>query len=162
MSDNYEVRRQLINTLKNVKNNEEVASIFTELLKKWPYNFKEIMLEIFADAEIPEKFRIVAVQFLRPFVEEDITFLRKALWHESERVRRIAGMIINEVLESKGVNIKGIFAKGPYKYEVYTAETIRAAREFLSDQQVNEPRYYIEVETPEGMVGRDIKGMYEQ
>ncbi len=47
-------------------------------------------------------------------------------------------------------------------YEMYVAATKAQARAFLETQSVDREFYYIVVETPEGNVGLDIQGMYEE
>lgn len=50
--------------------------------------------------------------------------------------------------------------KGGNTYEVYNAINMSIAKSFLINKVAPEPYYYIEVETPEGNVGKDIRGMY--
>lgn len=45
-------------------------------------------------------------------------------------------------------------------YEVYRASSAESARNFLKSKKVNERKYYIKVETPEGNWGVDIDGLY--
>ena len=45
-------------------------------------------------------------------------------------------------------------------YEEYKAGTAAIARRFLLTKQVMEPAYYIVVETPEGVWGIDVEGLY--
>ncbi len=45
-------------------------------------------------------------------------------------------------------------------HERYRARSREEAVSFLKSETVTKPLYYIEVETPEGIFGRDIKGMY--
>ncbi len=44
---------------------------------------------------------------------------------------------------------------------IYKATMKPAAVEFLKNQKINEMYFYIEIETPEGSVGKDIDGIYE-
>lgn len=48
-----------------------------------------------------------------------------------------------------------------FTYEVYRAKSKQQALAFLKTKEVHKKLYYIEVETPEGIFGRDIDGMYE-
>ena len=45
-------------------------------------------------------------------------------------------------------------------YTVYSAPSKEAALAFLESQKVNKEYFYIEVETPEGPVGKDKMGIY--
>jgi hypothetical protein len=45
-------------------------------------------------------------------------------------------------------------------YEVYRAADAESAKSFLHGKEVNENKYYIKVETPEGNWGADIDGLY--
>ncbi len=45
-------------------------------------------------------------------------------------------------------------------YELYRAKDAASAKEFLESKTVEENKYYIEVETPEGHWGTDIYGLY--
>jgi DNA-directed RNA polymerase subunit RPC12/RpoP len=45
-------------------------------------------------------------------------------------------------------------------YEEYKAGNAEIARRFLLTKQVTEPAYYIVVETPEGVWGTDVEGLY--
>jgi len=45
-------------------------------------------------------------------------------------------------------------------YEEYKADRAEIARRFLLTKQVIEPAYYIVVETPEGVWGADVEGLY--
>ena len=47
-----------------------------------------------------------------------------------------------------------------YTYEIYKAPNREQALAFLKGKTVTQPMYYIEVETPEGTFGRDLKGIY--
>lgn len=47
-----------------------------------------------------------------------------------------------------------------FTYEVYRAESKDEAMKFLKKKVVNKKRYYIEVDTPESTVGKDIMGIY--
>lgn len=55
---------------------------------------------------------------------------------------------------------KGIRKQNNYTYEDYTALTAEAARFFLEQTTVNQPLYYVMVQTPEGEWGRDKDGMF--
>ena len=46
-------------------------------------------------------------------------------------------------------------------YEVYEAGSMELARQFLAGISVSTPRYYVVVETPDGVFGRDHHGGYE-
>ncbi len=46
-------------------------------------------------------------------------------------------------------------------YMEYEASSLDEARTFLETQEVSAPRFYIEVYTPEGGIGKDIDGTYE-
>jgi len=46
-------------------------------------------------------------------------------------------------------------------YERYEAESASDALAFLETRTVTERHYYVEVQTPEGLVGKDIKGVYK-
>jgi uncharacterized membrane protein YhaH (DUF805 family) len=50
--------------------------------------------------------------------------------------------------------------KGQYTYEYYSASSAREAQQFLSTRTVTLPMYYIQVETPEGVWGRDKDGLF--
>ena len=45
-------------------------------------------------------------------------------------------------------------------YEVYKGSDAESAKDFLKNKKVNENKYYIKVETPEGNWGVDIDGLY--
>ena len=45
-------------------------------------------------------------------------------------------------------------------YEVYKARNAGSAKNFLKSKKVNENKYYIKIETPEGNWGVDIDGLY--
>jgi hypothetical protein len=45
-------------------------------------------------------------------------------------------------------------------YEVYAADTLAEAHSFLEKVAVHEPRSYVVVETPEGVLGKDCGGVY--
>lgn len=45
-------------------------------------------------------------------------------------------------------------------YEVYKGSDAESAKDFLKNKKVNENKYYIKVETPEGNWGIDINGFY--
>ncbi len=47
-----------------------------------------------------------------------------------------------------------------YTYQVHRAKNKQQALAFLKSKVVKKELYYIEVETPDGTFGRDIKGMY--
>ena len=47
-----------------------------------------------------------------------------------------------------------------FTYEIYNAPNREQALAFLKSKVVNKPMYYIEVETPEGIFGRDLNGIY--
>ncbi len=47
-------------------------------------------------------------------------------------------------------------------YEVYAAEKKADALAFLKFKSVHKPNFYIVVDTPEGNIGRDINGIYEE
>ena len=51
---------------------------------------------------------------------------------------------------------------GVLTYEVYKGHTAQEAREFLATKTVDQPLYYIVVETPEGNWGKDIQGLYKE
>ncbi|MDR0725205.1 MAG: hypothetical protein LBF59_04255 [Prevotellaceae bacterium] len=50
--------------------------------------------------------------------------------------------------------------KGKYTYEYYGAKSAKDARQFLSSCEVTQPLYYVQVETPEGVWGKDIEGLF--
>ncbi len=45
-------------------------------------------------------------------------------------------------------------------YEVYTASSKADARSFLENYKITKQHFYVEVETPEGPLGKDIMGIY--
>ncbi len=45
-------------------------------------------------------------------------------------------------------------------YETYRGQDAESAKAFLMTKRVDEPQYYIVVETPEGNWGLDVKGLY--
>lgn len=47
-------------------------------------------------------------------------------------------------------------------YRIYKAADAASAKEFLKENPVNRPTYYVIVETPEGNWGRDIDGIYKE
>lgn len=49
-----------------------------------------------------------------------------------------------------------------FTYEVHSGSTKQEAVEFLEQQVVSEPSFYIVVETPEGNWGKDIAGIYDE
>ena len=49
-----------------------------------------------------------------------------------------------------------------YTYEKYSSISVDQAIAFLNTRAVSYNFYYIEVETPKGLVGRDIKGIYRE
>jgi hypothetical protein len=68
---------------------------------------------------------------------------------------------------NKKVNFKNKLSKpnpfspfDDYQYEYYTAKNMEDAEEFLKTYPVHLNYYYVEVETPEGNIGRDINGIY--
>lgn len=50
--------------------------------------------------------------------------------------------------------------KEQYTCEYYGAPSAAGARLFLSSREVTQPLYYIQVETPEGICGKDKEGLY--
>ena len=50
--------------------------------------------------------------------------------------------------------------KGGNTYEVYRGKDAESARQFLMTKRVDEPQYYIVVETAEGNWGLDVQGLY--
>ncbi len=49
-----------------------------------------------------------------------------------------------------------------YIYRVHTGPNATIAKEYLINQEVNDERLYIIVETPEGNYCKDIQGMYKE
>jgi hypothetical protein len=47
-------------------------------------------------------------------------------------------------------------------YEVYTVSDAESAKDFLKTKTISEPKYYLKVETPEGIWGLDKEGLYLQ
>ena len=47
-----------------------------------------------------------------------------------------------------------------FTYEVYKAPGREQALAFLKSKVVDKQMYYVEVETPEGICGRDVNGIY--
>lgn len=47
-------------------------------------------------------------------------------------------------------------------YQIYQGPSAAAAKTFLEQNPVTKPLYYIIVETPEGIYGRDIQGIYKE
>lgn len=73
-------------------------------------------------------------------------------------------VVIEEKIQAAkptSVESKGITHNGPYTYEVYSADSKQDALAFLKGKSVDAANYYIEVETPEGTFGRDVREMYE-
>lgn len=52
--------------------------------------------------------------------------------------------------------------KGMHTYRVHTAPNKAAAMAFLQDNSVTRNYVYLIVETPEGIFGRDVNGIYEE
>ncbi|MFX0148879.1 MAG: hypothetical protein ACFE8E_14160 [Candidatus Hodarchaeota archaeon] len=48
------------------------------------------------------------------------------------------------------------------RYDVYSANNIKEAIKFLRKQEIKLPYYYIVIETPEGNIGKDIIGIYNE
>jgi len=67
----------------------------------------------------------------------------------------------NEDIESK-VKFKEIEYNDSRTYEVYTAENLEIAKKFLMNRCVSRKLLYIVVETPQGNLGKDINGIYEE
>lgn len=85
---------------------------------------------------------------------------------QREAVRRIVDeeVIIEERIrdvDTRSVRFVGKEQKGKYTYEVYRAKNKAQALAFLKTKTVDAEFYYIEVETMEGNVGRDLDGIYE-
>lgn len=47
-------------------------------------------------------------------------------------------------------------------YRIHRASNAATAKQFLKNHPVNKPLLYIIVETPEGIYGRDIQGIYRE
>jgi hypothetical protein len=60
-------------------------------------------------------------------------------------------------VEKKNISMMGITGTK----EIYEAPDKSVAIEFLKSKQVSKQYYYIEIETPDGLVGKDIDGVYE-
>ena len=45
-------------------------------------------------------------------------------------------------------------------YEIYEGTNAESAKEFLISKEVEKPKYYIVVKTPEGNWGMDVDGLY--
>jgi uncharacterized membrane protein YhaH (DUF805 family) len=60
------------------------------------------------------------------------------------------------------VQFKEKLDKGNAAYVVHTAPTKADALAFLQKKKVNKPSFYLVVDTPEGNLGRDINGIYEE
>ena len=60
------------------------------------------------------------------------------------------------------VQFKEKLDKGNAVYVVHTAPTKADALAFLQKKKVNKPSFYLVVDTPEGNLGRDINGIYEE
>ncbi len=56
--------------------------------------------------------------------------------------------------------VSSTFGSNICTYERYKAESVRDSLAFLKTKQVSEGFYYVEVDTPEGLVGKDVKGVY--
>lgn len=63
-------------------------------------------------------------------------------------------------VDISSVEFVGKERRGGCTYEVWRAESRAQAKSFLKAKVVTEKLYYIEVETPEGNIGRDIEGVY--
>jgi len=121
------------------------------------------MLKIIIDDEIGSSIRMVAAEVLRERLEGDISALREFLWHPNRTIVSATAAAIGVLtgLELKEVSIREQSAGRRCKYEVHKAENKQKARQFLANIRVREEFYYVEVDTPEGVVGRDIEGSYE-
>jgi hypothetical protein len=64
-------------------------------------------------------------------------------------------------VDTTAVKFVGTEEKSGSVYEVYRAKNRGQALAFLKTKRVAEAYYYIEIETPEGNFGRDLKGIYE-
>jgi hypothetical protein len=86
-----------------------------------------------------------------------------------ESRRKIEALIRDRVIieeripdvDTRSVKFLGKEQKDIYTYEVYRAKNRQQALAFLKGKTVTVENYYIEVETMEGNLGRDIKGIYE-
>ncbi|MDR2653138.1 MAG: DUF805 domain-containing protein [Prevotellaceae bacterium] len=69
---------------------------------------------------------------------------------------------IKEEFKAKQSEIRsfGKQQKGQYTYEYYGAGSAKEAKTFLSSREVTQALYYIQVETPEGVWGKDKEGLY--
>jgi hypothetical protein len=81
--------------------------------------------------------------------------------HEPEKTAKVPDA-------SKGNAKKVVFLREDYaegdkfKFLVHKAPNKEDALAFLNIQNITKPLCYIEVETPEGILGRDIDGFYEK
>jgi len=75
---------------------------------------------------------------------------------ESESINTVCPL---EHLSINDPNLPSIL--GFMDYEVYAADNLAEAKSFLESVVVTRTQYYIVVETPNGVMGRDINGIYE-
>jgi hypothetical protein len=64
-------------------------------------------------------------------------------------------------VDTRSIKFIGKEEKDSHTYEVYRAKNREQALAFLKGKTVTKDCYYIEVETPEGNVGRDVNGIYK-
>jgi len=60
------------------------------------------------------------------------------------------------------VKLKRKYSEGSNTYEEYSCTDAEAAKEFLLTKSVDQPQYYLIIETPMGNWGLDIKGLYKE
>ena len=80
-----------------------------------------------------------------------------------ESAREFGFLFVDYVID--GIRLAGIDRKqNGYVYEVYNADSRAQAVQFLRRIPIHEIPYlhYVIVETPEGNVGRDLNGMFDE
>jgi len=55
----------------------------------------------------------------------------------------------------------GTSQRGANTYESYACADLEAAQQFLLSREVDRPQHYVDVETPDGLWGMDINGIYQ-
>lgn len=87
-------------------------------------------------------------------------FRKKALDLFGPSVAGIKAKTTESKVRFKTKYTKPIGATTIGTYEVYTASSKADARSFLENYKITKQHFYVEVETPEGPLGKDIMGIY--
>ena len=158
------VSNKYIGELKCATGENDVAKVMTSILTEVKNSDDLILtlLHLVAEKSLEDSMRTLAVSTLMPFAENNLTGIRKALANTDQRVAQSAGLIINKIVESRGVKLKGLGGMGQYLYELYEGDNKKAATAFLNGIDVWQKNYYIEIETNDGTFCKDIEGTYQK